>query len=125
MASGPAGFSVEGATNLRRTLRRAADDLDDLTRPNTQAASIAARAGSRLAPRRSGRLASSLHSSGTKDTGLVTSSLPYAGPIHWGWRARNIAPQPFLSDGAQNTQGQWFPVYEAALDRAIQKVRGA
>lgn len=121
------GIKVEGAANLRRTLRRAGDDLGNLKAAHAEAAQIAARASEALAPRRTGRLAATIRGAGTKTAGVLRAgyaSVPYAGPIHWGWRARNISPQPFLSDGATDSQGRWLPVYEAAVDDAIRKVRG-
>lgn len=122
-----AGISVEGGKTLRRTLRQAGDNLEDLKAAHDKAAKIAADASAALAPKRTGRLAATIRGSGTKTAGIMRagySSVPYAGPIHWGWPSRNISPQPFLSDGATNSQGRWLPVYEAAVDGAIQKVRG-
>lgn len=40
---------------------------------------------------------------------------PYAGVVHYGWPARNIAPQPFLLAAFQTTRGQVF----ASLDQGI------
>mgnify|MGYP001417864432 CR=1 FL=1 len=35
-----------------------------------------------------------------------TAAFPYAGPIHYGWPARNIAPQPFLTAALQAQQAR-------------------
>lgn len=128
MASRSAGIRVEGTRRLRRTLRQAGDDLGNLKEAHANAAEIAARASEALAPKRTGALARTIRGSGTKTAGVMRAgraSVPYAGPIHWGWAARNISPQPFLSDGATNSQGRWLPVYEKAIDDAVRKVRGA
>lgn len=127
MTSRSAGIQVEGMTTLRRTLRQAGDDLQDLREAHATAARIAATASAALAPRLTGRLASSVRGSGTKTAATLRAgfaSVPYAGPIHWGWPARGITAQPFLSQGAQDSEGRWLPIYEAAVDGAIQKVRG-
>lgn len=123
-SSGPAGIQVEGMNTLRRTLRRAAADLDDLTDAHTRAATITARAASSLAPRRTGALASSLRPSGAATEARVVSSLRYATPVHAGVPSRNIPARPFLTTAAADTQSRWLTVYEAALEQAIQKVRG-
>lgn len=123
-SSGPADVRLEGADTLRRTLRRAAADLDNLTDAHARAATIAARAASGLAPRRTGALASSLRPSGKATEGLVVSSLSYGPPVHYGVPSRNIPARPFLTTAAADTQSRWLPVYEAALEQAIQKVRG-
>lgn len=126
-SSRSAGISVQGAKNLRRTLRQAGDNLEDLKAAHDEAAKIAAEASAALAPRRTGALAATIRGSGTKTAGVMRAgyaSVPYAGPIHWGWPSRNISPQPFLSDGATNSQGRWLPVYEKAVNGAIEKVRG-
>lgn len=119
-----ATVEVEGADNLQRTLRRAGDELADLEDANRQAGDVIASAARARAPRRSGRLASSLQSSVTKGRGSVTSAEPYAGPIHWGWPARNIRSQPFLMEAAAATEGQWFGAYEKDAQAALDKVRG-
>lgn len=127
MADRSAGIRVEGTRRLRRTLRQAGDDLGNLKSAHADAAEIAARASEALAPKRTGTLARTIRGSGTKTAGVMRAgraSVPYAGPIHWGWPARNISPQPFLSDGATNSQGRWLPVYEKAIDDAVRKVRG-
>lgn len=126
MAEAPL-VQVEGAARLRRTLRQAGDDLGDLKAAHAAAAQIAATASAALAPRASGRLAATIRSSGTKTAGTLRAgraAVPYAGPIHWGWPRRSITAQPFLSDGATSSQGRWLPVYERAVDGAIQKVEG-
>lgn len=123
-----AGIKVEGAARLRRTLRQAGDDLGDLKSAHAEAANIAAEASASLAPKRTGTLAQTIRGAGTKTAGVLRAgyaSVPYAGPIHWGWPARNISPQPFLSDGATSSQGRWLPVYRDAVDDAVRKVRGA
>lgn len=118
---------VEGARQLRRTLREAGDDLEDLKAANQQAADIAASAARMEAPRRTGALASDIRASGTKTAGIIRAGrkrLPYAGVIHWGWPAHGIEPQPYLSEGAQNTEPIWVPLYEQMMEDALKKVKG-
>jgi hypothetical protein len=116
---------VEGARQLRRALSRAGDDLSDFRDANAEVARIAGAAGRSRAPRRTGTLAASVRTSGTKTQAVVRAGgarVPYAGPIHWGWAARHIAPHPFLSEGAQATEPVWLAVYMAKIDRIIARV---
>lgn len=120
-------IEVEGAKRLRRTLREAGDDLEDLKAAHAAAAKIAAEAAAALAPRRSGKLAATVRSSGQKTAGVIRAGkkrVPYAGVIHWGWPRRGIEPQLFLTKGARATESTWIPIYEKALEQAIDKIKG-
>jgi len=58
-------------------------------------------------PRVTGTLAGTLRAGRGKTKAVVragTAAVPYAGPIHYGWPARNIAPQPFLTAALQAQQ---------------------
>jgi hypothetical protein len=48
-----------------------------------------------------------------------SASVPYAGPIHWGWPDRHIPAQPWIAAAAQDTQSQWLSEYQDALDQII------
>jgi hypothetical protein len=56
-----------------------------------------------------------LRSTGALGQEGVVFSAPYAGPIHWGWRARNIKPNPFLIRGAEATVDEWIAIYQDEL----------
>lgn len=119
---------VQGLAQLRRELRAFQGDAEDLKAANSAAAALVAHASASKAPKRSGSLAASGRGNRAVGKAVVTfggSRVPYAGPIHWGWPARGIEPQPFVTDAAQATQGQWLPLYEADLQRAADKVKGA
>lgn len=126
------GLKIEGARQLRRTLREAGSDLTDLKAANAQAASIVSSRAKSWAPTRTGRLQSSVRSSGTKTAGIVRagnnrkskSGVPYAAPIHWGWKARNIRANPFLSYSAQATEANWIRLYEQMVNKALSKIKG-
>lgn len=121
-------IQVKGADELARTLRKVGEGLQDLTEPNRDAAEIAARASAALAPVRTGRLKRTIAASGSRTAAIVRAgnrTVPYAPPIHWGWPGRNIIPQPFLSDGVQDSEGRWIPVYEDYVDEYLHTVKGA
>lgn len=118
---------VDGLRQLRKTLRQAGDDLSDLKEVNRKAADTAAGGATKAVPRLSGLLQSNIRSSGTKTAGIIragSKKVPYAGPIHWGWKDRNIKANPFLSKGAKDTEPAWLPLYEKEIDEILSKVKG-
>lgn len=121
------GVSVQGAGRLRATLRKAGHDLADLKAAHAAAALIAQHAATGLTPVLTGKLRASVRSSGTKTAAVLRAggaAVPYAAPIHWGWPRRGIAPSLFLSRGAQDSETQWLPVYQAAVDHALDQIKG-
>lgn len=121
-------FEVEGGRQLRKSMREAGVDLAELKEANRDAAKIAASASADLAPVRTGRLQKSIRGAGTKTAGVIRAGnntrAPYGGPIHWGWFRRHITPQPFLSQGARDSEGRWRPIYERHLDDVIDRIKG-
>jgi len=132
------GIEVQGARELRRTLKAAGVDLGDLKASHKQAATIAAHASAALAPKKSGRLAATIRASGTTTAGIIrtgTKAVPYAPAVHWGrhyWPNRSharrtrseVRAQPFLSDGATSSEGRWLPIYEHTVEKALAQIKG-
>lgn len=112
-----------GGDELRRALRKFDDGLRDLRKVNEDAAEVVAERARSNAPRRSGRLASSIRAKATNTTGLVEAGvgLAYGGVIHFGWPAHNISPQPFLYDALDERTQQVVEVYEQRVDDLITK----
>lgn len=119
---------VDGGPRLRSTLRKAGSDLEDLKAANARAAQIAAAAGRRLAPVKSGALVGTIRSSGTKTGGYVRAGYartPYPGVQEWGYRTgRPIKGQHFLTTGAKQSEPVWLGLYYHDVIRALQKVEG-
>lgn len=121
------GVRVEGLDNLVRTMNRAKVDISELKEAHRAAGEIVAREAGARAPRRSGKLAGTLRASKQARRAQVLlgrTSVPYAGPIHWGWPARGIAANPFVSEAAQHTEPVWLPLYLKDMQHALDKVRG-
>jgi hypothetical protein len=118
-------YQVRGAEELERTMRQAGDDLRDLTTASKRAGDVVVGAARGRAPRRSGQLAASLFPVATPAGVTVSARAVYAGPIHWGWPARHIAANPFLSEAATRTEDTWVGFYLDEVQAAIAKVRGA
>lgn len=101
MAGTKPGIEVEGGPQLRRAFRKLGDRAEDLTALHGDIGEMVADTAETLVPVMSGTLRDSIRSSKRKTGATVLAgrrSVPYAGPIHFGWRARNIEPQPFLYD---------------------------
>jgi hypothetical protein len=119
---------VDGLDRLVSTMRKAGRDLGDLKEANAAAGRIVAASAVGRAPRRSGALAGSIRASRQARRAQVVAgraSVPYAGPIHWGWPARGIGANPFLSDAAQATEATWVPLFLKDVQAAVDKVKGA
>src|SRR5699024_12861893 len=107
-------------------------EQEDMKTTHNSSAGIAASRTSSWAPSVRGRLAGTVSVRGTKTAAIVRAGnirkskggVPYANPIHWGWRARNIRPNPFLSYSAQSTEPTWLPLFMKELNKAISKVEG-
>ena len=124
-----ASVSVEmrGGSRLASTAAKASREIADLTAGFDGAASELANLAGDAAPRRSGRLASSLRPSrGTgKNTSTLTSPLVYAIPIHWGRPAHNIAADPFIFRAADRDEARWMAPIEKDAQRVADGVEGA
>lgn len=124
----PAQVQIQGARELRRTLKRAGVSVEDLKDANAAAGAIVVAAGRTSAPRRSGRMAGTVRASRAAASATVRAggaAVPYAGVIHWGWPARGIAAQPWLSEAATSTESAWLAAYEAGVEKVLSTIKGA
>jgi hypothetical protein len=121
-------IKVEGAKELRASLKRAGADMKDFTAAHREAAAVVAAAAGPDTPRVTGMLASSIRPGATQTQAIVRAGgarVPYAGPIHWGWPRRNITPALFLTQPAAQTEPTWTEIYLQRLEDIIDKVHGA
>lgn len=119
---------VVGLDRLVRTMQRAQVDIGELKDAHKRVGELVAREAQGHAPRRSGRLVGTLRASRQARRAQVVlgrTSVPYAGPIHWGWPARGIKANPFVSEAAQDTEPRWVPIYRADVQAALDRVKGA
>lgn len=122
-----AWVEVEGGRRLRSSLKKAGVDMKRLSAINRKAATMVANAARPATPRLTGRLAASVRAGATQRAGVVRAgrkSLPYAGPIHWGWPRRGIRPQPWIATTASATEGAWVPLYERHMKEIVKEVKG-
>ena len=120
-------LALQGAKNMRKTLKAAGADLKDLTPAFKAAAGIAANAARSRAPRRTGALAGTVRATAGFTQGTVragNAGVPYAPAIHWGWPRRGIAAQPWVSEAAQSTEPMWITEFENLMTDAINQIEG-
>ncbi|MFI5861200.1 hypothetical protein [Streptomyces sp. NPDC051546] len=122
-------MSVTGGRELRRRLRTIEGGLADLKAAHAWVADYVGGIAARDAPRRTGRLAGTGRDSGTKTMSVVRfgrgASVPYAGPVHYGWPARHIAPNPWVINAAQRSEGVWQAYFEGRIEELVERTRGA
>jgi hypothetical protein len=115
-------IQVKGAKELRRAIRQAetTELAAELKAANKAAAEVVAYEAQTIVPVLSGRLLETIRASGTLTAGVVRAgraSLPYAGPIHFGWPGHSIEPNPYLYDAADNRVDEVVEQYQTAVDR--------
>lgn len=123
---------IEGDKDLRRKLRqldKAADNnaaMGALKAVHQEASEVVLEKALALVPVRTGRLKNSLRAAATQRSGRVRAGfkrVPYAGPIHFGWPERRIAPQPFLYDALDWRREEVIKTYEYGLEQLKKKYR--
>lgn len=139
---------IVGSARLRRALKKAGHDVNDLKRAHLAAANVVANAARVTAPVRKprerkgiprpnrkkrgrppvpGKLKASVRAGATQRAAIIRAGnarAPYAGPIHWGWPKRNIKQNTWILDAARATENQWLIPYRAEVAKAMRKVGG-
>lgn len=119
------GVRVEGLTKLARDLTALGLDADDLKGAFGPISERAAHLASGFAPRRTGRLAGTVRGNRAKNKAVVTAGrgrrVSYAGPINYGWRARNIQPSLFMQRADLAMRPVALDLLERELNRAIER----
>lgn len=128
---------VEGARELRSTLRRLSRDLatDGFKDTNAAVGSLVAGTSRTTAPQRSGRLSGSIRASRAATSATVRAggaAVPYANAIHWGTGARrglrgphNIRRRPWIWEAVNRDQERIETLYFDRLEQLVRKVHGA
>lgn len=90
---------VDGLNAVVRSLLALGLEVEDLKDAFSNIARTGAAVASSHAPRRSGRLAADIRGNRARGKAVITagrSSVPYAGPINYGWAAHNIEASGFM-----------------------------
>ena len=118
----PLSVTIHGGTELRRALKEAAGDTDDLKRLNVEIAEMVADEARRLVPVRSGKLKGSIKARGAASKARVTAGskrVPYAMVNHWGWPQRNIDGTFFITQAMENKKTEVLDFYEIELEQIL------
>lgn len=117
------GYEVKGLRQAVRALQKAGADASDLTELMYAIGEMVVRATQPpIGPTR--RLAGSVRAGRSKNKAVVRAGgarVPYAGPIHFGWPARNIKPQPFLTKTAEEKQPEAVRMIDQGMGDLLRK----
>lgn len=116
---------IVGLREVQRDLRKLGNDTKtEMKETHKQAAEVVVMGAKRLVPYRTGALAASIRALATQSSGRVragSASVPYAGPIHFGWPARGITPNPFIYDAVDSRVDEIKGLYAERIDQLINK----
>jgi hypothetical protein len=118
---------VDGARQLRATMKAAGADLRDLTAVNKRTAAKVSQVAAGRTPRRTGALAATVRPAGTRTAAVVRAgraTVPYAKVIEYGWPGHNIGPQPYVTSAAHDTEPEWTSYYEEQIETLLHRIRG-
>ena len=110
---------IEGLSAVQRDLRKLESDLDlvkgEFLATNRKVADVVINGAKRFVPVQTGALASAMRNASTKKSAKIRvgdkSDVVYAGPIHFGWPARRIKPQPFVYDATDERRAEVSMLY--------------
>lgn len=94
--------------------------IEDMRSAFSTVAALGAATAASYAPKRTGALASDLRGSHARDRAVVTAgrtTVPYAGPINYGWAAHGIRGAFFM----QKTDEVWAPYALTRLKQEVDK----
>jgi hypothetical protein len=118
---------VEGLNKVRRDLKKLASDVDygdQFLAVNKTLADAVAGDSKNYVPVLTGSLSGSIRSAASAKSGRVKAghkAVPYAGPIHFGWPARFIKPQPFVYDAIDKRRTEIKDRYEKLIEKLIRE----
>lgn len=119
----PVRAQIVGLREVQRELRAlSVDTKEALGDTHRKAAEVVVMGAKRYVPYRTGALSNSIRALATKSSGRVragSASVPYAGPIHFGWPDRRIAPQPFIYDALDERFYAVKAIYEKRINELI------
>lgn len=120
---------VEGIRDTRRRLRKLEEKelLKEMRGDFKDIADMVARYAANEAPVRTGRLKRTIKGQATQQSASVKagtdSRVKYAGPIHWGWKARGIEKNQFIMRAVVRLRGDIERLAEQGVRRAKRKAR--
>ena len=117
MAASKGAVRVTGVREVQRALKTLEVDAADLKAAHLAVSSALLPGIAQRTPRRSGALAGSWAAGATKTRARMTSTLPYAGVIEYGWSERGIEPARMVRDTVGASSAEILSIYERELER--------
>lgn len=112
--------TIDGLNQLRRALKSLEPEAAaGFRQAGYASATIVADEAKTIVPVLTGRLRDTIRAALIESGGKVRAgikSVPYAGPIHFGWGRRNITPQPFLYSAIDSRRDEVLDTYLAHLE---------
>ena len=113
---------VTGLREFTRDLERIGVAASDLSGVMADVGELVAGAARPLTRPKSGRLAGSIRPSKTKTRAVVRAGgakVPWAGPQHFGWSARNIRPKLYLYAALDQRRAEVLGRFDQGIDNLI------
>jgi hypothetical protein len=135
----PGAVKIEGLSAVQRDLRRMESDLDlvkgEFLETNRKVAEVVIEGSKKYVPVLSGALAQSIRDASTKKSAKIRVGssgrgrgkasyggvVEYAGPIHFGWPARYIKPQPFIYEATDQRKSEVSKLYAERITQIRNK----
>lgn len=116
-------IQITGMKELRRDLKKISKDLPkELNKVAKDAAELVAEQARVEVPVLTGRTQAKIKAAGTAKGGQVrVNGLVYAPVIHFGWRRRNIEPNPYLYNSLDKRRSEVLAKFEKELAEFIDK----
>lgn len=118
-------LKLTGLKEVRKALKQYGDETKTALKPaNLAAAKVVIEAANYTIPVKTGTLKATMRPLATNKSGKVrvgNAKVEYAGPIHFGWPARLIKPQPFIYEALDKRISEVIAVYNKAIDQLGEK----
>lgn len=124
-------IKIYGGRELRARMLAAGLKMQNLKEAHARVAKVAEGGIRAAAPKNSGRLASTIRSSGTTRAAIVRAGYkrtPYAGANNWGWPEGaagikgSFGGDFWAQQGARKTESAWLAVYSAEIQKISDQV---
>lgn len=122
LANGPVKLRVEGLRATVRQLEKAGADTQDMKQLIHSIGQLVVKATQ--VPELSGRLAATVRAGRGKTKAVIRAGgakAPYAGVIHYGDPARNIAPNPYLVNAVRSQRSEILSTLDAGIEDIMRK----
>jgi phage gpG-like protein len=116
--------NIQGIREVQTLLEKLGNELENNSDLNKELSSTLAQKASAIAPRLTGALASSIVGNPSDRKAQIlagSAAVPYAGVQEYGWPAKNIQAQPYLTTAVNNNMSYIIAKYEDSIKDNIQK----